>query len=101
MISCSTRLQRLTLWARVLLMRQDSYRHLQQSGLEAIPLWVFTVRHAVPNPDATGAQDAMVDIAKPYVVSGSSSVKTFAKVFDTIRADATAAAEMRSRAAKM
>lgn len=43
----------------------------------------------------------MVDIAKPYVVSGSSSVKTFAKVFDTIRADATAAAEMRSRAAKM
>lgn len=81
-------------------LRQDSYRHLQQSGLEAIPLWVFTVRHTLPNPNAA-ADDATVEVIKPYVVSGSSNVATFAKVLDTVRADAQAAAEMRLRVAKL
>ena len=80
---------------------QDSYRHLQQSGLEAIPLWVFTVRYVLPNPNAEGEEDATVEIAKPYVVSGSSNVATFARVLDTIRTDAQAAAELRSQAAKL
>jgi len=71
----------------------DSYRHLQQSGLEAIPLWVFTVRHEIPKPD--GEPGELFPVVKPYVVSGSSTSATFEKVFETIADDAEAAAELR------
>ena len=71
----------------------DSYRHLQQSGLEAIPLWVFTVRHEIPKPD--GEPGELFPVVKLYVVSGSSPPATFEKVFETIADDAEAAAELR------
>ena len=70
--------------------------------MEAIPLWVFTVRHVVPNPNKDDKdQDPMVQVVKPYVVSGSSNVATFSKVFETIQGDAQAAARMRSQAPKL